>query len=152
MLSISELSDCPGMSNASPNPFGLTTLSCAIACPVTQYLAQTAPSTCPASCNAPSSTDWCKRGAWTPTCLCQSPYAWKSDTNTCVLWCDCGCYGKNNEKYAVGIELDCARVLLALSNAHCSDRHDVARRQLSNVSMYAERRLERHSTAIRRDQ
>ncbi|CAF4070391.1 unnamed protein product [Rotaria sp. Silwood2] len=78
-----ELSDCPS-------------------CQSNQVYTSTTPTSCPSLCSNPDNTTWCLTSPWKPKCLCRSPYAWDDSTNSCSLWCDCGCYGSNNEKYAVG--------------------------------------------------
>ncbi|CAF1679281.1 unnamed protein product [Rotaria magnacalcarata] len=71
-------------------------------CGSNQVFTNATPASCPLLCSNPNNTTWCLKGKWIPTCLCQSPYAWNDATNSCALWCDCGCYGNNNGKYAVG--------------------------------------------------
>lgn len=67
-------------------------------CPSNQVYVNSTSPICPTLCSDPSSTNWCGS---TAACQCRSPYAWSAAKNACVLWCDCGCYGKNNVKHAL---------------------------------------------------
>lgn len=126
-----ELPDCSG-SIAPCSPWCIVLL---IVCPLHQTLVSTAPSTCPSLCSNPRDTTWCQASPWTPRCLCQSPYAWNTATNSCSLWCDCGCYGANNTLHAVCREKKRKKIDENLSHLFIVE-HCLARRELFYLSMY----------------
>ncbi|UJR31957.1 hypothetical protein I4U23_019430 [Adineta vaga] len=69
-------------------------------CLTNQVFVNSSTTTCPSLCSDPTNTTWCL--SQLPGCMCRSPYAWNSATNSCSLWCDCGCYGLNNVKHTLG--------------------------------------------------
>ncbi|CAF0913672.1 unnamed protein product [Adineta ricciae] len=74
-------------------------IDCSI-CPISQMYINSTNTICPALCSNPTNTTWCLTQL--PGCMCRPPYAWNSATNSCSLWCDCGCYGLNNTQHALG--------------------------------------------------